>query len=436
MPKKYNFKYETPLLENYNQYPDLISNWEDKLNVKQLQEKAMEEKRKELISKKREVLKVRLSKTNLANDTEYLDKQIAEYEESDELKKRLNEFKTTDEYKHLRNKNKVLMERLNVYLEEPDKCIYENVKTWVSGKSRPRNGRQQDALDAFLKINHWQSRFKNCDEAVNYIYNIWDNWVDLLEEVRDNLDDENDNSQMFFMENTIKNFVITYVKEFPIAKELLDEMFKFGINIYNIFSLNLQKVSNEKIKQEVPDYLYNQIEAFKKAIKENDILTDMNNIYASLVRNGNKVFPKFMDEPRKYGLIEKIRNKVPNSSEIIDDELKNGNDVRELKSGIKVIDYYGEDNFEVMDQLAIEAKVIGLLFRKFRKLSKADATYNKSFTDSYIVSTLNRELFDISNAEPKDVFNCCSNLTLTWVRFLNEVLIEIGKYYIYPSSLL
>ena len=433
MTKKYIFKYEAPLLDKYNQYPELILKWKDRLDIKQLQKEAIEEKRKELILNKRKVLKVRSDKTNLKYDSDDLDKKIDDYKDSDDFKRHLNEFKTTEEYKYLRNKNKVLTERLNVHLMEIDKCTYENVKTWVSGKSRPRNGRQQDALDTFLKINHWQSRFKNCDEAVNYIYNIWDNWVELLEEIRDKLDEENDDSQMFFIENTIKNFVITYVKDFPITKELLDEMFKFGLNIYNIFSLNFKKVSNEEIKQNVPDYLYNQIEVFKEAVEENDELDDMNNIYASLVRNGNKFFPKFME---KYRLIDEIRNKVPNAYDIIDDELINGNAIKKMKSGLKVIDFYGEDNFEVMGQLVIEARVIGLLFRKFRKLSQNDEKHNKVFTDNYIIFTLNNNLFDISNAEPKDVLNCCSDLILTWVKALNEILCEVGKYYTYPSSLL
>ena len=157
------------------------------------------------------------------------------------------------------------MHQLNIFLQEADFGNYEQVRKWVSGKSRPKNGRQQAGLDSFLEIKHWESRFKDINDLVNYIFSIWDSWINLLEQIREELQDIDDESQMFYTEDTVKQFLRNSVLNLPVLDGWINLMFDFGIKLYNYFAL---KGWAKDDKLDFSDSLKEQISLIDEAIKK------------------------------------------------------------------------------------------------------------------------------------------------------------------------
>lgn len=367
---------------------------------------------------------------------------MTEFKKSTKFKNKLVNFQKSDTYKVFKNQNKVLLKELDLYLQDPDKCTIDNVKKWASGTSRPRNGRQQDALDNLIDISHWQSRFKDCNEAVDYIYSIWDNWIYLLKDIRDSLSENDTGSQMFYSENTVEKFLLNCINNLPQLKEILDLMFGISLDLYTVLSLRQSKVSDVDLKKELSKYLYDQVEIFRTSLKDFQI-DDMNNFYASLVRNAIKVLPQFITESGKEGLIFEFMNKVPNASEISNHEYEKDyedleeNDLRRrFIDGMEIINYAGVDDFEVINELLVEAEFIKKLFLSFRKLAKKDSKHNEAFSDLFIKRYMENNLFNISDNEQKDVFNCSSEIIIIWLKSLSNVLNKLGKHYCYIPTIL
>ena len=164
--------------------------------------------------------------------------------------------------------------------------------------------------------------------------------------------------------------------------------------------------------------------------KEGLNLTTMDNFHASLVRNANKMQPKFLllTNQRKYHAIELLMQKVPNSSYICSDEFENDYD-KEKAEKENTIEYYGENNFEIFNQLSKEAKFIKILFEEFREKGITDLKYYEAFSDFKIDMTLEDKMVNLTDSEPHDFFNVCAELIGSWLQALISTLDNIGSGY-------
>lgn len=437
MVKKYSFTYEEPVLDEHNRYPKLIKEFQTSSKYSEMQE----ETRKDLVKKKEQKLvdeyiakeKAMWQKTRKQDiPTDIIKEKCRDYLNDPKFKNKIKEFKKENkEYKATRNANKYFMYQLNTYLQEADFCNYEQVKKWASGKSRPKNGRQQAGLDSFLNIKHWESRFDSMDEVIKYVFSIWDNWINLLEQIREELQDIDDESQMFYTEDTVKQFLRNSVLNLPILDSWVNLMFDFEIKLYNYFSLK-DWAKNDEL--DFSDSLKEQINLIDEAIKEmkeeNLNVSTIDNFHASLVRNANKMQPKFLllSNLRKYHAIELLMQKVPNSGYICSDEFENDYD-KEKAEKENVIEYYGENNFEIFNQLVKEAKFIKILFEEFRKKSVNDSNNYEAFSDFKIDMTLEDRLVNLTDSEPQDFFNVCAELIENWLQSLISTLDNVGSGY-------
>lgn len=335
MAKKYTFTYEEPLLDEHNRYPELIKEFQASDKYSEMQE----ETKKDLVKKEEQKLvdeyiakeKVIWQKSRKQDiPTDIIEEKCRNYLNDPKFKDRIKEFKKENkEYKATRNANKYFMNQLNIFLQEADLCNYEQVKKWASGKSRPKNGRQQAGLDSFLNIKHWESRFDSIDEVIKYVFSIWDNWINLFEQIREELQDIDDESQMFYTEDTVKQFLRNSVVNLPVLDGWINLMFDFEIKLYNYFGLkDWAKDDKLDFSASLKEQISLLDEAIKEMKKEGLNLTTMDNFHASLVRNANKMQPKFLllTNQRKYHAIELLMQKVPNSSYICSDEFENDYD--------------------------------------------------------------------------------------------------------------
>lgn len=437
MAKKYTFTYEEPLLDEHNRYPELIKEFQASDKYSEMQE----ETRKDLVKKEEQKLvdeyiakeKAMWQKTRKQDiPTDIIKEKCRDYLNDPKFKNKIKEFKKENkEYKATRNANKYFMYQLNIFLQEADFCNYEQIKKWVSGKSRPRNGRQQAGLDSFLNIKHWESRFDSMDEVIKYVFSIWDNWINLLEQIREELQDIDDESQMFYTEDTVKQFLRNSVLNLPVLDGWINLMFDFGIKLYNYFALK-DWAKDDKI--DFSDSLKEQIslidEAIEKMKGKGMNLSTMDSFHASLVRNANKMQPKFLllTNQRKYHAIELLMQKVPNSSYICSDEYENDYDKQKAKDE-NTIEYYGENNFEIFNQLSKEAKFIKILFEEFREKGITDPKYYEAFSDFKIDMTLEDKMINLTDSEPHDFFNVCAELIGSWLQALISTLDNIGSGY-------
>lgn len=437
MAKKYTFTYEEPLLDECNRYPELIKEFQASDKYSEMQE----ETRKDLVKKEEQKLvdeyiakeKAMWQKTRKQDiPTDIIKEKCRDYLNDPKFKNKIKEFKKENkECKATRNANKYFMNQLNIFLQEADFCNYEQVKKWILGKSRPRNGRQQAGLDSFLNIKHWESRFDSMDEVIKYVFSIWDNWINLLEQIREELQDIDDESQMFYTEDTVKQFLRNSVLNLPVLDGWINLMFDFGIKLYNYFAL---KDWAKDDALDFSDSLKEQINLIDEAIKEmkeeNLNISTMDSFHASLVRNANKMQPKFLllSNLRKYHAIELLMQKVPNSSYICSDEFENNYD-KEKAEKENVIEYYGENNFEIFNQLSKEAKFIKLLFEEFRDKSITDPQHYEAFSDFKIDMTLEDKMVNLTDSEPQDFFNVCAELIENWLKALTLMLDSIGSGY-------
>ena len=437
MAKKYTFTYEEPLLDEHNRYPELIKEFQASDKYSEMQE----ETKKDLVKKEEQKLvdeyiakeKVIWQKSRKQDiPTDIIEEKCRNYLNDPKFKDRIKEFKKENkEYKATRNANKYFMNQLNIFLQEADLCNYEQVKKWASGKSRPKNGRQQAGLDSFLNIKHWESRFDSIDEVIKYVFSIWDNWINLFEQIREELQDIDDESQMFYTEDTVKQFLRNSVVNLPVLDGWINLMFDFEIKLYNYFGL---KDWAKDDKLDFSASLKEQISLLDEAIiemkKEGLNLTTMDNFHASLVRNANKMQPKFLllTNQRKYHAIELLMQKVPNSSYICSDEFENDYD-KEKAEKENTIEYYGENNFEIFNQLSKEAKFIKILFEEFREKGITDLKYYEAFSDFKIDMTLEDKMVNLTDSEPHDFFNVCAELIGSWLQALISTLDNIGSGY-------
>lgn len=438
MAKKYTFTYEEPLLDEHNRYPELIKEFQASPRYSEMQE----ETKKDLVKKEEQKLvdeyiakeKAIWQKSRKQDiPADILKEKCRNYLNDPKFKNKIKEFKKDNkEYKATRNANKYFMYQLNTYLQEADFCNYEQVKKWASGKSRPKNGRQQAGLDSFLNIKHWESRFDSIDEVIKYVFSIWDNWINLLEQIREELQDIDDESQMFYTEDTVKQFLRNSVLNLPVLDSWVNLMFDFEIKLYNYFSLK-DWAKNDEL--DFSDSLKEKINLIDEAIKEmkeeNLNVSTKDNFHASLVRNANKMQPKFLllSNLRKYHAIELLMQKVPNSGYICSDEFENNYD-KEKAEKENVIEYYGENNFEIFNQLVKEAKFIKILFEEFRKKSVNDSNNYEAFSDFKIDMTLEDRLVNLTDSEPQDFFNVCAELIENWLQSLISTLDNVGSGYI------
>ena len=437
MAKKYTFTYEEPLLDEHNRYPELIKEFQASDKYSEMQE----ETRKDLVKKEEQKLvdeyiakeKAIWQKSRKQDiPTDIIEEKCRNYLNDPKFKDRIKEFKKENkEYKATRNANKYFMYQLNTYLQEADFCNYEQVKKWASGKSRPKNGRQQAGLDSFLNIKHWESRFDSIDEVIKYVFSIWDNWINLLEQIREELQDIDDESQMFYTEDTVKQFLRNSVLNLPVLDSWVNLMFDFEIKLYNYFSLK-DWAKNDEL--DFSDSLKEKINLIDEAIKEmkeeNLNVSTKDNFHASLVRNANKMQPKFLllSNLRKYHAIELLMQKVPNSGYICSDEYETDYDKGKAEKE-NVIEYYGENNFEIFNQLVKEAKFIKILFEEFRKKNVNDSNNYEAFLDFKIDMTLEDRLVNLTNSEPQDFFNVCAELIENWLQSLISTLDNVGSGY-------
>ena len=437
MAKKYTFTYEEPLLDEHNRYPELIKEFQASDKYSEMQE----ETKKDLVKKEEQKLvdeyiakeKVIWQKSRKQdNPTDINEEKCRNYLNDPKFKDRIKEFKKENkEYKATRNANKYFMNQLNIFLQEADLCNYEQVKKWASGKSRPKNGRQQAGLDSFLNIKHWESRFDSIDEVIKYVFSIWDNWINLFEQIREELQDIDDESQMFYTEDTVKQFLRNSVVNLPVLDGWINLMFDFEIKLYNYFGLkDWAKDDKLDFSASLKEQISLLDEAIKEMKKEGLNLTTMDNFHASLVRNANKMQPKFLllTNQRKYHAIELLMQKVPNSSYICSDEFENDYD-KEKAEKENTIEYYGENNFEIFNQLSKEAKFIKILFEEFREKGITDLKYYEAFSDFKIDMTLEDKMVNLTDSEQKDFFNVCAELIGSWLQALISTLDNIGSGY-------
>ena len=437
MAKKYTFTYEEPLLDEHNRYPELIKEFQASDKYSEMQE----ETKKDLVKKEEQKLvdeyiakeKVIWQKSRKQDiPTDIIEEKCRNYLNDPKFKDRIKEFKKENkEYKATRNANKYFMNQLNIFLQEADLCNYEQVKKWASGKSRPKNGRQQAGLDSFLNIKHWESRFDSIDEVIKYVFSIWDNWINLLEQIREELQDIDDESQMFYTEDTVKQFLRNSVVNLPVLDGWINLMFDFEIKLYNYFGLkDWAKDDKLDFSASLKEQISLLDEAIKEMKKEGLNLTTMDNFHASLVRNANKMQPKFLllTNQRKYHAIELLMQKVPNSSYICSDEFENDYD-KEKAEKENTIEYYGENNFESVNQLSKEAKFIKILFEEFREKGITDLKYYEAFSDFKIDMTLEDKMVNLTDSEQKDFFNVCAELIGSWLQALISTLDNIGSGY-------
>mgnify|MGYP005751119359 FL=1 len=437
MAKKYTFTYEEPLLDEHNRYPELIKEFQASDKYSEMQE----ETKKDLVKKEEQKLvdeyiakeKVIWQKSRKQDiPTDIIEEKCRNYLNDPKFKDRIKEFKKENkEYKATRNANKYFMNQLNIFLQEADLCNYEQVKKWASGKSRPKNGRQQAGLDSFLNIKHWESRFDSIDEVIKYVFSIWDNWINLFEQIREELQDIDDESQMFYTEDTVKQFLRNSVVNLPVLDGWINLMFDFEIKLYNYFGLkDWAKDDKLDFSASLKEQISLLDEAIKEMKKEGLNLTTMDNFHASLVRNANKMQPKFLllTNQRKYHAIELLMQKVPNSSYICSDEFENDYD-KEKAEKENTIEYYGENNFEIFNQLSKEAKFIKILFEEFREKGITDLKYYEAFSDFKIDMTLEDKMVNLTDSEPHDFFNVCAELIGSWLQALISTLDNIGSGY-------
>ena len=437
MAKKYTFTYEEPLLDEHNRYPELIKEFQASDKYSEMQE----ETKKDLVKKEEQKLvdeyiakeKVIWQKSRKQDiPTDIIEEKCRNYLNDPKFKDRIKEFKKENkEYKATRNANKYFMNQLNIFLQEADLCNYEQIKKWASGKSRPKNGRQQAGLDSFLNIKHWESRFDSIDEVIKYVFSIWDNWINLLEQIREELQDIDDESQMFYTEDTVKQFLRNSVVNLPVLDGWINLMFDFEIKLYNYFGLkDWAKDDKLDFSASLKEQISLLDEAIKEMKKEGLNLTTMDNFHASLVRNANKMQPKFLllTNQRKYHAIELLMQKVPNSSYICSDEFENDYD-KEKAEKENTIEYYGENNFEIFNQLSKEAKFIKILFEEFREKGITDLKYYEAFSDFKIDMTLEDKMVNLTDSEPHDFFNVCAELIGSWLQALISTLDNIGSGY-------
>ena len=437
MAKKYTFTYEEPLLDEHNRYPELIKEFQASDKYSEMQE----ETKKDLVKKEEQKLvdeyiakeKVIWQKSRKQDiPTDIIEEKCRNYLNDPKFKDRIKEFKKENkEYKATRNANKYFMNQLNIFLQEADLCNYEQVKKWASGKSRPKNGRQQAGLDSFLNIKHWESRFDSIDEVIKYVFSIWDNWINLFEQIREELQDIDDESQMFYTEDTVKQFLRNSVVNLPVLDGWINLMFDFEIKLYNYFGLkDWAKDDKLDFSASLKEQISLLDEAIKEMKKEGLNLTTMDNFHASLVRNANKMQPKFLllTNQRKYHAIELLMQKVPNSSYICSDEFENDYD-KEKAEKENTIEYYGENNFEIFNQLSKEAKFIKILFEEFRQKGITDLKYYEAFSDFKIDMTLEDKMVNLTDSEPHDFFNVCAELIGSWLQALISTLDNIGSGY-------
>ena len=437
MAKKYTFTYEEPLLDEHNRYPELIKEFQASDKYSEMQE----ETRKDLVKKEEQKIvdeyiakeKTIWQKSRKQDiPTDIIEEKCRNYLNDPKFKDRIKEFKKENkEYKATRNANKYFMNQLNIFLQEADLCNYEQVKKWASGKSRPKNGRQQAGLDSFLNIKHWESRFDSIDEVIKYVFSIWDNWINLFEQIREELQDIDDESQMFYTEDTVKQFLRNSVVNLPVLDGWINLMFDFEIKLYNYFGLkDWAKDDKLDFSASLKEQISLLDEAIKEMKKEGLNLTTMDNFHASLVRNANKMQPKFLllTNQRKYHAIELLMQKVPNSSYICSDEFENDYD-KEKAEKENTIEYYGENNFEIFNQLSKEAKFIKILFEEFREKGITDLKYYEAFSDFKIDMTLEDKMVNLTDSEPHDFFNVCAELIGSWLQALISTLDNIGSGY-------
>lgn len=437
MAKKYTFTYEEPLLDEHNRYPELIKEFQASDKYSEMQE----ETRKDLVKKEEQKIvdeyiakeKTIWQKSRKQDiPTDIIEEKCRNYLNDPKFKDRIKEFKKENkEYKATRNANKYFMNQLNIFLQEADLCNYEQVKKWASGKSRPKNGRQQAGLDSFLNIKHWESRFDSIDEVIKYVFSIWDNWINLFEQIREELQDIDDESQMFYTEDTVKQFLRNSVVNLPVLDGWINLMFDFEIKLYNYFGLkDWAKDDKLDFSASLKEQISLLDEAIKEMKKEGLNLTTMDNFHASLVRNANKMQPKFLllTNQRKYHAIELLMQKVPNSSYICSDEFENDYD-KEKAEKENTIEYYGENNFEIFNQLSKEAKFIKILFEEFREKGITDLKYYEAFSDFKIDMTLEDKMVNLTDSEQKDFFNVCAELIGSWLQALISTLDNIGSGY-------
>lgn len=437
MAKKYTFTYEEPLLDEHNRYPELIKEFQASDKYSEMQE----ETKKDLVKKEEQKLvdeyiakeKVIWQKSRKQDiPTDIIEEKCRNHLNDPKFKDRIKEFKKENkEYKATRNANKYFMNQLNIFLQEADLCNYEQVKKWASGKSRPKNGRQQAGLDSFLNIKHWESRFDSIDEVIKYVFSIWDNWINLFEQIREELQDIDDESQMFYTEDTVKQFLRNSVVNLPVLDGWINLMFDFEIKLYNYFGLkDWAKDDKLDFSASLKEQISLLDEAIKEMKKEGLNLTTMDNFHASLVRNANKMQPKFLllTNQRKYHAIELLMQKVPNSSYICSDEFENDYD-KEKAEKENTIEYYGENNFEIFNQLSKEAKFIKILFEEFREKGITDLKYYEAFSDFKIDMTLEDKMVNLTDSEQKDFFNVCAELIGSWLQALISTLDNIGSGY-------
>ena len=437
MAKKYTFTYEEPLLDEHNRYPELIKEFQASDKYSEMQE----ETRKDLVKKEEQKIvdeyiakeKTIWQKSRKQDiPTDIIEEKCRNYLNDPKFKDRIKEFKKENkEYKATRNANKYFMNQLNIFLQEADLCNYEQVKKWASGKSRPKNGRQQAGLDSFLNIKHWESRFDSIDEVIKYVFSIWDNWINLFEQIREELQDIDDEPQMFYTEDTVKQFLRNSVVNLPVLDGWINLMFDFEIKLYNYFGLkDWAKDDKLDFSASLKEQISLLDEAIKEMKKEGLNLTTMDNFHASLVRNANKMQPKFLllTNQRKYHAIELLMQKVPNSSYICSDEFENDYD-KEKAEKENTIEYYGENNFEIFNQLSKEAKFIKILFEEFREKGITDLKYYEAFSDFKIDMTLEDKMVNLTDSEPHDFFNVCAELIGSWLQALISTLDNIGSGY-------
>lgn len=338
------------------------------------------------------------------------------------LKKKISKFKSDKKFKELKNKNKVLCKELNKYLDSSNSVNYETVKKWSSRNVRPQILQQQYALDSVLKINHWQSRFRDGKEIFSYVMEIWEEWISSLNELEDKLKKNDINEQKFFSENSIKNFLLNSIRDFPNLEEVIDQMLEFELNLYSIYPFFNSRYSDARLKSRFPHNVYvllKQISNALESINKEFLLDDKHNLYSSLVKNALKLRPKYINNPKKFFLIDDFIRKVPNSNVLFEKEAH-------ISKDNKYYQFNGENNYVFAHELVVEAKLIQKLFDIFQELASTAKDLNV-FSTAYI-EQFSDKLDEVGDYEGKSIFEYYCSLIIIWMKKINEICKNIKEY--------
>lgn len=355
---------------------------------------------------------------------EMIQRHFEEPQVKNNLKKKISEIRSDRKIKELKNKNKVLCKELNRYLESSDRVNYETVKKWSSRNVRPQLVQQQYALDSLLKIRHWQSRFKDGKEIFSYIMKIWDEWINSLNELEAKLKKNDINEQKFFSKNSIISFLLNSIRGIPNLKEVLNQMFELELNLYNIYPFFYSRDSDVQLKNGVSRNIYVQLKQILNTLErvnKGSLLDDEHNLYSSLVKNALKLRPKYINDPKKFFLIDDFIRKIPNSNIIWEKEAKISKDNKYYK-------FAGENNYVFAHELVVEAKLIQKLFNTFQELALTDKDLNV-FSTTYI-EQFSDKFDEVGDYEEKSIFEYYCDLIIIWMKKLNEVCKNIKKYLI------